>query len=499
MTESLNLRTRFRARMRDLGVLHRSRLDGIPSARNIATRAHLSPTTVGNWLNGARIPSSIDSLLAVIRCLREEAQRGERLTGEMRTLLDEERWREDYEDLRRAYAEDSREAAYRSRARAGDLRGETRTGRTITADITDFTALIDERTAEFVGRRRFIERLWSTLDDSSLRSGYLLVHGEPGIGKTALLAKLVRDRKLVHHFNSTLVGITSRERFLRNVCAQLILRFNLPHSRLPEDATSDSSFLVSLLVRAAEQERIVVAVDAIDEAVQDGNGQNRLFLPPALPPGVFFIVTMRDPDDIDLYVDEPRELPLLENNVENQADVEEYITAFLDRHHRAMTERLADLRLSERELTSSLVARSEGNFMYLRHVLRDIRYGMLGTVGVDEIGELPRGLRAYYSQLEDQLVRRIGGDPDRELAILGVLAAWPSPLHARRLASFAGESVTMTRGVLRRWGPFLNKVPVENEYGYALYHTSFREFLAERLDMEIVRERIHTAIETELL
>ena len=48
-------------------------------------------------------------------------------------------------------------------------------------------------------------------------------------------------------------------------------------------------------------------------------------------------------------------------------------------------------------------------------------------------------------------------------------------------------------------GPFLNKVPVENEYGYALYHTSFREFLAERLDMEIVRERIHTAIETELL
>ena len=285
--------------------------------------AHLSPTTVGNWLNGARIPSSIDSLLAVIRCLREEAQRGERLTGEMRTLLDEERWREDYEDLRRAYAEDSREAAYRLRARAGDLRGETRTGRTITADITDFTALIDERTAEFVGRRRFIERLWSTLDDSSLRSGYLLVHGEPGIGKTALLAKLVRDRKFVHHFNSTLVGITSRERFLRNVCAQLILRFNLPHSRLPEDATSDSSFLVSLLVRAAEQERIVVAVDAIDEAVQDGNGQNRLFLPPALPPGVFFIVTMRDPDDIDLYVDEPRELPLLENNVENQADVED--------------------------------------------------------------------------------------------------------------------------------------------------------------------------------
>lgn len=114
------------------------------------------------------------------------------------------------------------------------------------------------------------------------------------------------------------------------------------------------------------------------------------------------------------------------------------------------------------------------------------------------VGGLPRGLRAYYAQLEKQLVSRTGGGPDRELAILGVLAVWPSPLPPRRLAKYAGENVTFTRAVLRRWAPFLNHTPVEGEPGHALYHASFREFLADRLDMEVIRERIMTAVEREL-
>jgi NACHT domain len=368
----------------------------------------------------------------------------------------------------------------------------------IAAEVTDFTALIDERTEDFVGRRRFGERLWTILGDDAFRSGYLFVHGEPGIGKTALLAKLVRERNLVHHFNSALIGITSRERFLRNVCAQLILRYELPHERLPAGATSDSGFLLGLLTRAAKRERVIVAVDAVDEAVAAEDMQNRLFLPPALPLGVFFVVTMRDPDDVDLYVDEPRDLPLLEMDAENQADIRKYIAMFLDRHRRAMTRRLTELGLAEDEFTATLADRSEGNFMYLRHVLRGIRDKTIGGVDAEGIRELPRGLRAYYTQLEKQLVRRIGGDPDRELAILGVLAAWPSPLTDHRLARFAGENVTMTRAVLRRWLPFLNQVRVDGQPGYALYHASFREFLAERLDMHAVRERIGTAIESGL-
>jgi hypothetical protein len=365
----------------------------------------------------------------------------------------------------------------------------------VTADAIDFTALINERVADFVGRRRFTERLWTKLDDDSVHSGYLFVHGEPGIGKTALLAKLVRNHTLVHHFNSALTGVTSREKFLRNVCAQLILRYKLPYEGLPARATSDSGFLLTLLATAAERQRVVVAVDAVDEAVAAEDAQNRLFLPPALPRGVFFVVTMRDPDDIELYVDEPRDLPLLETDAENQQDVREYIGLYLTRHQRVMARRLAQMGLTSKELIALLAERSEGNFMYLRHVLRGIQQETLGGVDADGIRHLPRGLRAYYAQLEKQLVSRIT-EPERELAILGVLAAWPSPLTAHRLARFAGENITRTRAVLRRWAPFLNQVPDDAQPRFALYHASFRDFLAQRLDMQAVRERIGTAIES---
>lgn len=394
------------------------------------------------------------------------------------------------------------ESASRSR-RAGKRRKtssplpDAATG--VAADVTNFTAMIDEHTEEFVGRRKLGELLWSTLDDDAFTSGYLFVHGEPGIGKTALLAKLVRERKLVHHFNSVLVGITSREQFLRNVCAQLILRYELPYERLPADATSHGDVLLDLLSRAAAQDdRVLVAIDAIDEAVTTENVGNRLFLPPALPPGVFFLVTMRDPEAVRLYVDEPRHLPLLEADAENQADIREYIAMFLARHRRVMVQRLDELGTREAELAETLADRSEGNFMYLRHVLRGIRYGTLGGIDPAGIDELPRGLRAYYAHLEDQLLRRTGDDPGRELAILAVLAAWPSPLTRRRLARFAGEDVTLTSAVLRRWSPFLNTVRTGREPAYALYHASFRDYLGERLDMDKVRERIETAIEAEL-
>src|SRR5262249_22472475 len=157
--------------------------------------------------------------------------------------------------------------------------------------------------------------------------------------------------------------------------------------------TAHGGVLLDLLGRAAAgSDRVLVAVDAIDEAVAAESAENRLFLPPALPPGVFFVVTMRDPEDVELYVDEPRHLPLLEADVETQADIREYIAAFLRRNRQAMNRRLGELGVREAEFAETLADRSEGNFMYLRHVLRGIRYRTLGGIDLDGIDELPRGL-----------------------------------------------------------------------------------------------------------
>ena len=61
-------------------------------------------------------------------------------------------------------------------------------------------------------------------------SGYIVIHGEPGIGKTAIVGQLVKDRALVHHFNVAPLGIRSPQAFLSNVCAQLIVRYGLDYT-----------------------------------------------------------------------------------------------------------------------------------------------------------------------------------------------------------------------------------------------------------------------------
>lgn len=112
----------------------------------------------------------------------------------------------------------------------------------------------------------------------------------------------------------------------------------------------------------------MVAVDAVDEASGGPTGGNRLLLPPALPAGAFMLVTMRDPENVPLYVDARRELLLDENDPENLRDAREYVETFLARHDAALS-----LGMPAVEFTELVIERSEGNFMYLRHVLHGVR------------------------------------------------------------------------------------------------------------------------------
>jgi ATP-dependent Clp protease ATP-binding subunit ClpA len=62
----------------------------------------------------------------------------------------------------------------------------------------DFSSKIEFLTQYFVGRQDAIERIEQFLQTH--KSGYLAIVGEAGIGKSALLAKLVKERGYLHHF-----------------------------------------------------------------------------------------------------------------------------------------------------------------------------------------------------------------------------------------------------------------------------------------------------------
>jgi hypothetical protein len=203
--------------------------------------------------------------------------------------------------------------------------------------IRQFKELIEERTRHFVGR----DFLFHAIDDVIARpdfpSGYLLIRGEPGIGKSALISQLVKTRGYVHHFNVAPQNIRSARAFLENVCAQLLMRYELSEASLSEDAFRDSGHLAHLLAEAARRQSavpLVVLVDALDEAEDVGlpPSANRLYLPATLPKGVFFVLTSREQIDYRLDVDRREDIYLRDSDPQNLADVCNFVRNFVHQH-----------------------------------------------------------------------------------------------------------------------------------------------------------------------
>ncbi len=355
--------------------------------------------------------------------------------------------------------------------------------------ILDFGSFIAEKTDGFVGRQWLFDRLDEFLEEKP--QGYFLLRGDPGIGKSALAAELVRQRGCVHHFNIRAEGINRPEDFLANVCAQLIATYGLPHTFLPPEATRDANFLKKLLEQVVERhpdEKVMVVVDALDEATGMPEGVNPLYLPTALPHGVFVLATSRR--GTTFRGDEIGGLEIGQDEEGNLADVRFFVESKLERP--GIRGYIEAQGLDEETFVSEMVGKSQGNFMYLRYVLPEIELGVYQDRGFDT---LPRGLENYY---EDHWQRMRSRDEEAwfnyQLPVLVALTVVKEPVSVNLIVDFSGvDDRRRIRQVLVEWDPFLYSTEVEDEEGNRqtrrrLYHASFQEFV-ERKD-EVAGERV---------
>jgi hypothetical protein len=346
-----------------------------------------------------------------------------------------------------------------------------------------FAALVKEKTRNFVGRRWLFHAIdRHLLDRENFPSGYILITGEPGIGKSALMAQLVKERGWIHHFNNTLQGIASPKHFLANLSAQLTDRYRLPHTQLPDDAHKDGLFLARLLQEVSEvrkdDEPLVLVVDALDETERAG-AANPLFLPPALPDRVYVVATTRPGDLYRLSVMRLRELALDGRSKENRSDVREYIDAYREKEgvHRWIAART----LEPEEFTDLLQEKSEGNFMYLYHVLQDITLDRLKGFPLED---LPQGLRDYYRR-HWQTMRAHAGELSDEIykLVVCVLGAVREAVSEEQVAEWTDVDPREVRRVLADWREFLYKERgKEGQWLWRIYHTSFQDYLMEEID-----------------
>jgi Swt1-like HEPN len=339
-----------------------------------------------------------------------------------------------------------------------------------------FHALILEKTEGFIGRDFVFDSIQTFLKTQD--NGYFVIEADPGVGKTALLAEYVRRSGYPAYFNVRAQGMNRADQFLDSICRQLIDRYRWSNDVIPSDAVRDGKFFSELLHQASASlkpnERLVIAIDALDEVdTSDHLSGNLLYLPATLPKGIFFVMTQR-PIALGLAVNAPlQRFNLMQYGVESRQDITAYIQARVTQSE-SVQAWMQQQQCNLEDLTMQLAEKSDNNFMYLRYVLREIEQGGYQNASLEG---LPQGLGSYY---EDHW-RRMGmiakPIPRAKLKIVYVLAELQEPVSRSLISEFAQEDPLTVQAVLDQWREFLREDLIDQQTCYSIYHASFSDFL----------------------
>lgn len=361
--------------------------------------------------------------------------------------------------------------------------------------LINYSTLIEDRVTDFTGRHFVMEALDRFLLEAD--RGYFIVSGEPGIGKTAFSAQAVRTRGYAHHFVVGSLGIVNSSQFINSVCAQLIAKFGLAEAYIPADAGSSSIFLVQLLeqisARMLPEEKCVIVVDGLDEASKPQNRLNNvLFLPSILPAHTYFLATHRpmDSSELQLRLDIPFAKYELEGTShENMLDIANYLTSVFE-HGRIHGDAFAT-EIDRDTFVEMLASKSEGNFMYLRHVLTELK-AKGESLHEEYLGELPQGLMNYYHDHWRRMHVWKGAADWARLykPVVIFLAVAFEPMTIQQLANFAEVSASEVELVIMAWRQFLDEVNTDGRRAWRIYHSTFQEFLARQVDFSEYRNRV---------
>ncbi|MCB8951920.1 MAG: ATP-binding protein [Ardenticatenales bacterium] len=365
----------------------------------------------------------------------------------------------------------------------------------IRSRIYDFTYYIEEKTRGFVGRQWVFNKINHFINGRDNSSGYFFIIGDPGIGKTALAATIVKQKGCLHHFNIRAEGINTESAFLENICAQLIATYQLEYADLHPDTTKNAGFLKKLLGdvsnKLESEENCVIVIDALDEATESRKsiGTNLLFLPTILPKGIFIVTTMRDDSTKPQVACQQDELIIKHDSSDNLSDVEDYIRSASTIS--GIQTYMSAQNLEVEGFVKLLGHKSDGNFMYLRYVLPEIENGAYMDKSLET---LPTGLKDYY---EDHWQRMKGRDENAwfqyKLPIIVALTTVPEPVWIELIKDFSKvTSTSRISAVLEEWKEFLHEEQIEYMGDvrpcYRLYHASFYDFMSDK--QQVAHERV---------
>lgn len=361
----------------------------------------------------------------------------------------------------------------------------------------DFSAFLKEKRQHFCGR----DWLFSELDAwrSTNQERALLITGDPGTGKSAIVAELVHrnpgGQVLAYHCCQADTGATLFPgRFVRGLAAMIARRLPEYAARVAEPAifralseescaqdpasSFEAGVLTPLQGLPAPQEAVhYILVDALDEALAFREGTLRSTIVDVLatrlnrlPSWLRVVATTRKDRAV---LDRLRDLRAREIDAQdprNLRDIERYVRQRLAEP--ALAERLRASRQGADMVQRLLREKSAGNFLYVQQALQGIERDLYDF---NHLEFLPPGLSGLYLSF---FQRHFPGREDYVEArlILEVVVAAQEPLTEEELARASGLDLDedLPR-VLRRLSSYLPR----RDGRYTLYHTSLADWLTE--------------------
>jgi hypothetical protein len=341
----------------------------------------------------------------------------------------------------------------------------------------------------FVGRGWLMDQLRAWVKRQGERC--FLIEAEPGTGKTALAAELVRndqDRILAYHFcNSQNDDTINPRRFVRSIAAMLSGNVSAYRERLrdvdfvsPLRMDNDPTTMLwqgvlAPLHDARMDGEFYIVVDGLDEAVDTPEKSIPQLLSEQLdnfPPWLKLVVTTRQHDRVLSWFQHAERCVLGDSESRQEADLREYIAR-----------RLTGSRYTEEGARGRILAiiakRSAGNFQYATTVLEELNRGSLD---VAEVERLPGSLAKLY---DHRAAARFAAPGDFGLArkLLGVLLAARQPLTRDQLARVTGlDRLDELAPLLDRLNCFVTWDTGSNgERVYRVTHKSMGDWLTEPL------------------
>jgi hypothetical protein len=378
------------------------------------------------------------------------------------------------------------------------LRGEVTYRTPITALAPwDFAAFLYEKRRDFCGREWLFEEinLWLATHDEPA----LLITGDPGTGKSALVAELVHrnpgGQVLAYHCcQADVLATVEPSRFVRSMAAMIssqlpeyaarLRDFNV-NAALSEEACANdpfSAFESGVLtplqtLRAPDGEVRYLLIDALDESLPRSlgtglGGRGTIVdllstFTERLPGWLRIVATTRKEPEVLQRLAGLRAREIAAQDSRNVEDVEHYLRQQLQTPD--LSQQLTAAGLSLDAAVVTLKTQADGNFLYASQVCTGLRRGVYKLSHLDAI---PSGLSVYYQRFFQRQFPNTAVF-ERVRPILETLIAVDAPISRESLGQVCGIDEQEVAAALRPLGAFV----VQGDSGLRVFHKSLTDWL----------------------